>query len=389
MPSFALSPAPPLSLSPMTPVIYHPRYLDYWFGPQHPFSPVRQRMLLDLLDELGYSLNPVMPEAATREEVLSVHGEAFVEQVEAASTGRPLPDAVEFGLDTMDVPTFPGMDAATRYIVGGTLHGARMMADGSARRVLQFGGGLHHAQHAAASGFCVYNDLSVAIRHLTGRGLRVAYIDIDVHHGDGVQALHYAEPDVLTLSLHESGRYLFPGTGGVYEMGEGAGKGFKLNVPLEPGTADDSYLDTFERVVPHALSWFGPDVLVVQGGSDAHQGDPLAHLKLTSHAYLHLYRRLVELAEEHTKGRALFTLGGGYDFDATTRVWAMLYLILQDLPLPEMLPQGWLDRWSTRLRTTLTPTLHDASSTRTPGPVAVQNRTVSQRLMEAVVHYWN
>ncbi len=372
----------------MIPVVYHPRYLDYWFGPQHPFSPLRQRMLIELIEALGYSLNPVLPEPATREEVLSVHSEAFVEQVEAASTGAPLPDATDYGLDTMDVPTFPGMDEATRYLVGGTLHAARLVADGAAQRVLQLGGGLHHAHHALASGFCVYNDISVAIRSLTRSGLRVAYVDIDVHHGDGVQWLHYEDHDVMLISLHESGRYLYPGTGGIHEIGEGGGKGLKLNVPLEPGTGDDSYLDAFERVVPHALAWFGADVLLVECGADAHQRDPLAHLSLSTYAYEQIFRRLIELADEHTGGRAVFALGGGYDFDSTIRIWALLYLLLQGQDLPNSLPMAWLSKWQDWLHTALTPTLHDPSPTQSTETVIAQNRHVSQRLMEAVVHYW-
>ncbi|HET6569427.1 MAG TPA: acetoin utilization protein AcuC [Rhodothermales bacterium] len=373
----------------MAPVVYHPRYLDYWFGPQHPFSPLRQRMLIDLLETMGHAFDPVLPQPATREEIRAIHSEAYVQQVEAASTGCPLPDASDYGLETMDVPTFQGMDTATRYLVGGTLHAARMVADGSARRVLQLGGGLHHAQHALASGFCVYNDLSAAIRHFEGCGLRVAYIDVDVHHGDGVQWLHYSDPALLNLSLHESGRYLFPGTGTIHEIGDGAGKGLKLNVPLEPGTSDDSYLEEFERVVPHALAWFGPDVLLIQAGADAHLQDPLAHLRLSTHAYEALFRRLIQLSDAHTEGRAVFTLGGGYDFDAATRVWALLYFLLQDEPLPGRLPQDWLDRWRDRLQTTLTPTLHDPEPTTSSGQVVAHNRQVTQRLLETVVPCWS
>lgn len=373
----------------MVPVVYHPHYLDYWFGPQHPFSPLRQRMLIDLLGQLGHHFDPTTPEAATREEILAIHSESYVEQVEAASTGCPLPDASDYGLETMDVPTFQGMDEAARYLVGGTLHAARMVADGSARRVLQLGGGLHHAQHALASGFCVYNDLSAAIRHFEARGLRVAYIDIDVHHGDGVQWLHYDDHTVLNINFHESGRYLFPGTGMIHEIGEGAGKGLKLNVPLEPGTGDDSYLEEFERVVPHALAWFGPDVLLIQAGADAHERDPLAHLRLSTHAYVSLFERLIQLADEYTEGRAVFTLGGGYDFDATTRVWAILYHLLQGQPLPGRLPQDWLARWEDRLQTTLTPTLHDPESTTSSDLVTAQNRLVAQRLLETVAPHWS
>lgn len=373
----------------MVPVVYHPAYRDYYFGPEHPFSPVRLEMLLDLLSALGHEVAPVAPAAAPREALLAVHAADFVAQVEAAGSGEPAPDAARYGLGTPDVPAFAGMDAAARHLVGGTLHAARRAAEGAV--VLQLGSGLHHAQHARAAGFCVYNDLAVAIEALRQEGLRVAYVDVDVHHGDGVQALFYDAPDVLTLSLHETGQYLYPGTGFVYELGEGAGRGYKLNVPLEPFTTDDSYLDAFERVVPHALAWFQPDVLVVQCGADAHFRDPLADLLLTTHAYETLFRRLLALARG--VGRAVFTLGGGYDPDATTRVWALLYLLLQEQPLPERLPETWRARWQARLGAAPSPTLHDAPAAFDIPPerqaaIARQNRGLSQRLMETAVVHW-
>ena len=375
----------------MVQLIYRPEYQLYHFGPQHPFSPVRQQAFLSLLEALGYKPDAIQADPASRDDVLTAHSEAYVAQVEAASTGNPLPKAGQYGLGTVDVPVFNGMDLATRYLVGGTLRAAEMILAGEASVVLQLGGGLHHAQRELASGFCVYNDLSIAIRRLTSRGFRVAYVDIDVHHGDGVQWLHYDDPKVLTISLHESGQYLFPGTGGVHELGEGGGKGFKLNVPLEPETSDASYLEVFERVVPHALSWFQPDVLVVPCGADAHFKDPLADLLLTTRAYETLFKRLVELARQYAKGRALFTLAGGYDLDATVRVWMILYLTLAGVPLPDEIPSEWLKEWEARLNTILTPTLHDPPlplRVRHSESIAMQNRHVSIRLMETAVKYW-
>lgn len=177
-------------------VIYRDEYRLYNFGPQHPFSPVRLEMLTSLLQALGVWRDPLPPPEASREEVLSVHSERLVKRVEAASRGERVPDLEHYGLGTGDTPVFPGMDRAARVLVGGTLEGARRILAGE-KRVLQLGGGLHHAQYDRASGFCVYNDLSVAIRHLTRAGLWVAYLDIDVHHGDGVQWIHYEEKEVL------------------------------------------------------------------------------------------------------------------------------------------------------------------------------------------------
>jgi acetoin utilization protein AcuC len=376
----------------MATLLFHDRYLDYNFGPEHPFSPVRQRMTMDLLEALGHPAEAVAPPVARRDDVRRVHSESFVEAVEAASAGTAPPQAREYGLDTGDVPVFDGMDAAARGLVGGTLHGAQLIADGRARRVLQFGGGLHHAREDRASGFCVYNDLSVAIDALRAHDLRVAYVDVDVHHGDGVQFLHYDDPAVLTLSLHETGRALFPGTGGVQEVGRGLGKGFSLNVPLAPFTESDSYLDAFERVVPYALSHFQPDVVVAQCGADAHFNDPLADLLLTTHAYEQIFRRLLALADDHADGRLLCTLGGGYRLDGVSRIWALLALLMRGHDLPEALPEDYRARWDARLDDPLTPTLHDRTRTfevERRASIEEQNRRASEQAMEQVAAHWH
>jgi acetoin utilization protein AcuC len=348
-------------------------------------------MLVDLLDALDVWASPTDPPVATRDDVLRVHAASLVTQVEAAGAGHPEPDARQFGIDTADVPVFDGMDAATRGLVGGTLHGARLIADGTATRALQLGGGLHHARRDLASGFCVYNDLSVAIHALREAGLRVAYLDIDVHHGDGVQWIHYDDPEVLTLSLHESGRYLFPGTGSVSELGEEPGHGLSLNVPLEPYTENESYLECFDRVVPYAMAQFDPDVIVAQCGADAHASDPLADLMLTTQAYEQLFRQIMNLADDHTGGRLLLTLGGGYRFDATVRIWAMLYLMATGQDLPETLPADWRERWEARRGESVSSTLHDKPrSFDVPrrDTIVEQNRRVSKRLMEMVAPIW-
>lgn len=188
----------------MTTLIYRPEYAGYDFGPNHPFTSSRLAMLLDLLWALGHQIEPVAAPAATREEVLSVHDEACVAMVEALDRGETQPKAKRFGLGTPDNPVFPSMDLAARWLVGGTLHGARLLLAGKETRVLQVGGGLHHAQKDRAAGFCLYNDLAVAIRAFVDQGWRVAYLDIDLHHGDDVQNLFYDNDQVLTLSLHET-----------------------------------------------------------------------------------------------------------------------------------------------------------------------------------------
>ncbi len=375
------------------PVIYSPHYQLYNFGPRHPFSPVRLEMLLDLLEHLGHPAQFVEPSQATREEVRSVHLESFVRRVEAAGRGERTPDFDHYGIGTADTPIFAGMDEAARWLVGGTLTAARMISTGKAKEVLQLGGGLHHAQKDLASGFCIYNDLSVAIRHLTDQGLRVAYLDIDVHHGDGVQWIHYDEPGVLTFSIHESGRYLYPGTGYIHEIGKAEGTGRKLNIPLEPFTEDDSYLEVLQMGLEPALRWFRPDAMVIQCGADAHYLDPLAEILLTTRVYTKIFPLLRQYVADFSGGNAVYTLGGGYSLDATSRIWAILYLTLQDLPLPDHLPEPWLRRWGTQLGHLLTHTLLDPEGSYSEIPrkpeIERRNRHVTERMLEAVRPYWN
>ena len=376
----------------MPTVIYSPAYRAYSFGDEHPFSPVRVEMALDLVGALGHSVETLEPAPATREELLGAHSEAYVRRVEEMSAGVPVSDAPAYGLGTQDTPAFRGMDEAARLLVGGTLHGARLISAGRANRVLQFGGGLHHARRAFAAGFCIYNDVAIAIRELSARGLRTAYIDVDVHHGDGVQEILYEDPAVLTVSLHESGQFLFPGSGEIRELGAGAGRGLKLNVPLQPFTAGESYREVFGQVIPLALRHFRPDVLVVQAGADAHFDDPLADLMLTTGDYEFLFRKILEWAGEFAAGRVLFTLGGGYSLRATPRVWAILYLVLHDLPVGPGIPEAWRRKWKGALGEDLPESFHDSG----PGSIDVanryeiahRNRQAAERLLDLARRYW-
>lgn len=376
----------------MAAVIYHPAYGSYSFGDRHPFSPRRVEMALDLLDSLGHPVTPAAPAPATREDVLTVHEDYYVRRVEALSRGEEVPDAPRYGLGTPDTPAFRGMDEAARWHVGGTLEAARAIVEGGERRVVQLGGGLHHAQRNFASGFCVYNDLAIAIQWLAAKGFWVAYVDIDVHHGDGVQQILYDDRRVLTVSLHESGKFLFPGSGEVRELGSGVGRGLKLNLPLEPFTEGRSWLDVFDAVVPAALRHFRPGVIVVQAGADAHYADPLADLMLTTRDYEAVFRRLLALADELTAGRVLFTLGGGYSFSAAARIWSILCLLVRDLPIPDRVPGAWSDRWRDAAGGELPPSLHDPELPPDAVPnreeIARKNRQTAERLLDAARPYW-
>jgi len=376
----------------MTTLIHRPEYAGYDFGPEHPFTPARLAMLLDLIRSLGHPALTIAAPAATREDILTIHDEAFVATVEALDRGETRPEAERFGLGTPDNPIFPGMDLAARWLVGGALHGARMLMEGTETRVLQLGGGLHHAQRDRAAGFCMYNDLAVAIRAFVDHGWRVAYLDIDLHHGDGVQNLFYDNDQVLTVSLHETGHYLYPGTGHIHELGAGSARGLSVNIPLEPFTEPESYLEAFEAVVPQTLEQFSPHVLVVQAGADAHFADPLGDLALTTQTFETLYRRILELVATRTKGRVLFTLGGGYEAQVVARVWTILYLTLMELPIPEALPEAWLERWQHLLGPEVGRTLHDPEPAfpELPGRAerARRNQDVVGRLLDSLLRYW-
>jgi acetoin utilization protein AcuC len=230
------------------------------------------------------------------------------------------------------------------------------------------------------------------MRYLINKGLWVAYLDIDVHHGDGVQEILYNEEHVLTISLHESGQFLFPGTGEIHELGTGAGRGMKLNIPLQPYTEGESYLEVFEKVLPAALQRFGPGVLLVQAGADAHYSDPLADLMLTTRDYERIFRCILEYADRYANGRVIFTLGGGYSLVAVPRVWAILYLLINDLPIVRDLPADWVLKWSQRLGQKLPSTLHDPNPGYPELPqrpeIARHNRREADRLLEATSRFW-
>lgn len=345
-----------------TAFIHSPETQNYDLGAHHPFKAIRPEATRSLLEHAGILEPSVVLRSppATEADLLEVHARAYVSRVERASRGETVPDHLEYGIGTSDTPIFDGMHEATLAVVGATLEAARLVSSGAYHRAVNLSGGLHHASRDKGSGFCVYNDLSVAIRHLQSQGLRVAYIDVDAHHGDGVQWIHYDDPKVLTISLHETGRYLFPGTGFTFELGRGDGLGYSLNVPLEPFTENASYLEALERVLDPALRWFQPDVIVLQAGADAHQFDPLADLALTVPGFERIFGLISNLADAHAGGRIVATGGGGYaTWTVVPRVWGALYAALEGKSLPMNLPRTWLLRWQTHTPEPLPQTMTD------------------------------
>lgn len=322
----------------------------YDFGPQHPLRPGRVILSAELARENGLFELPhvslVEPRIATAAELLSVHDPDYVAAITRIGEGDWDPtDQLNWGVGPGDNPPFTGMHDASALVAGSALVAAGSLLTG-ADHVWYPAGGLHHAMPDRASGFCIYDDPAIAIRSLLDSGVeRVAYLDVDVHHGDGVQQIFWNEPRVLTISLHESGRYLFPGTGFVHEIGGGDAKGTSVNVALPPYTGDDAYLAAFERVVPPLLASFRPQVLFTQLGCDTHRSDPLAHLQLTTRAWRRLATWMHQLAHEHTQGRWIATGGGGYSVGAVPRGWAMYFAELcGGLEIAEELPETWRER---------------------------------------------
>ncbi|MFD6450770.1 acetoin utilization protein AcuC, partial [Nocardia sp. NPDC060220] len=254
---------------------------------------------------------------------------------------------VLYGLGTADNPVFPKMHEAASVIVGGTLAAAREIAAGRTRRAVSIGGGMHHAMPDSAAGFCVYNDAAIAISWLLDHGFdRIAYLDVDVHHGDGVQRAFYADPRVLTVSIHQHPATLWPNTGWPEETGVGAAEGTSINLPLLPGTRDAQWLRGFHAVVPGAVAAFRPQIIISQCGVDTHREDPLADLELTVDGQRAAFLAMRDLADEHAEGRWLAIGGGGYGVvRVVPRAWTHLLAAALDRPLaPETpVPADWID----------------------------------------------
>ena len=331
-------------------MVWQDDFVRYDFGPSHPLTPVRLELTTLLARELGLFDHPgvrvIGAAVATDEVLLTVHHADYLAAVKRASLPPYLAEP-GYGLGTDDVPVFADMHQASARVAEGSRQVALAVWRGEALHGLNYCGGLHHAMPAAASGFCVYNDVAVAITGLLDAGAtRVAYVDVDVHHGDGVEQIFWDDDRVLTISLHESGRYLFPGTGHPTDTGGPRAQGGAVNVAFPPGTGDAAWLRAFDAVVPPLLRAFRPEVLVTQHGCDSHLLDPLAHLTLSLDAQVASYRALHELAHQVCDGRWVATGGGGYEYvDVVPRAWAHLLGIAAHQPVdPDTpVPAGWHD----------------------------------------------
>lgn len=328
---------------------YGPELESYRFGPTHPMQPERFSAAVSLMrswDLLGPGngariLTPVM---AADSDLLLAHTADYIAAVREADDDPYAADS-RYGLGPGDTPAFAGMHRAAGLAVGATLLATRAVTTGDALRAFSPAGGLHHAHRDRAAGFCIYNDCVVAIERtvLDQPAVRIAYVDIDAHHGDGVQEAFYGRADVLTLSVHESGSYLYPGTGHPREIGEGPGLGAALNVALPPYADDQCYREVLQRAIVPAVTEFAPDLIFLQGGADTHRADPLTHLALSVAGYADLVGGIVALADTVCDGRLIMAGGGGYEpYSAVPRMWACAMALLLGRDIPATVPPEWL-----------------------------------------------
>ena len=309
--------------------LHSPEMEKFSYPPDCPFKTQRAGQTRALVASLGLltgdDRSEVAPRPATRAELEKFHSARYLDILQSASEGNLSPDALTVGLCTPDCPVFPGLYDYACLAEGATLTGAELVLSGQADAAFNPSGGYHHAHAECAAGFCYVNDMALACLKLAERGKRVLYLDLDAHHCDGVQEAVYERADVMTISFHESGRSLFPGTGFENEIGSGAGRGYCVNVPLPISTYDDAYLRAFHRIVPPLIQAFNPDVLVVELGMDVLAGDPLTHLNLTNNVHAEILPQLLSCGKP-----ILATGGGGYDVDNTVRGWALAWKIFAD-----------------------------------------------------------
>ncbi len=324
--------------------VFSEDYFRYDYGPYHPLRMQRLKLAYELIQAYGLLGLPdqlvLTTQPATLEDVAVFHRPEYIDLLRRCNQeGEPWRDVESCGLGQGDNPIFDGLWDWSLLTTGASLQCARIVADNKAQIAFNIAGGLHHAMPARASGFCYVNDIVVAIYELLRRELRVAYLDVDAHHGDGVQDAFYDTDQVLTISLHQHGRTLFPGTGFVYETGRGRGMGYAVNIPLYPGTDDEIYLSVFRELVPDLLAAYEPDVLVTQLGVDTLYNDPLANLSMTTQGFLEVVGIIKDL------GLPWVALGGGgYHIVNVARAWTLAWARMNDADPPDPLPESFLEQ---------------------------------------------
>ncbi|MFO7555166.1 MAG: acetoin utilization protein AcuC [Desulfobacterales bacterium] len=324
-------------------LVFSDRLNRHSYGPNHPLKVERLRITMDLIEAYGLFDHPEMPWVEAREadekDVRLVHTPEYLEVLRQANTGQTPAKSWQYGLGSGDNPVFPGLYDWSLLVTGATLECIRQVRFENRRIAFNIAGGLHHAQPARSSGFCYLNDPAIGIARMIQDGLRVVYLDLDVHHGDGVEAVFYNTDQVLTISIHQHGHSIFPGTGFPEEMGQGPGRGFAVNIPLAPGTDDDLYLRVFKETVPPLVHAYNPDVLVTQLGVDTFTTDPLASLNLTTDGFCKLIREI------KSWGLHWVALGGGgYNIMNVARAWTSAWAIMKGVQLSDDLPDDFVTK---------------------------------------------
>ena len=321
--------------------IYSDEFEKFDYSASHPLQPLRFKLTYELAKSYGLfkssQFHVIKPRACSVDDLLSVHSIDYVEAVEHYNADMPEWDMHAYGLNTPDNPIFPQVYEWSLLAVGAGLQATKLVEAGEAEIAFNIGGGQHHAFRNRASGFCYFNDIAIAIQYLVDKGYRVAYVDIDAHHGDGVQSIFYRSDRVLTISLHQSGFYAFPGTGFEREIGEEEGEGYAVNIPLLQGSDDEIFCYAFHETVPLLIDAFQPDILVTQLGADSLRTDPLASLEVTTSGF----SRVVAGLKELSPGKWIAFGGGGYDVFNVPRAWTLAWGIMNDADLPDMLPRHY------------------------------------------------
>ena len=361
--------------------IYGGTLTNPFFGEEHVLKPSRIQYTYELLECYKAFREPssrvVPPREATSDDLLPFHTPGYTEAVKSISDGETRFDPAAYNFSPYgDNPPYPGMFEAAIAPVGASLLAAQIVADGEADVAFNASGGLHHAAPNRASGFCIFNDVVIAINYLLGRGMRVCYIDIDAHHGDGVQNAFYSSNKVITISFHEWGKFLFPGTGDVDEIGVGDGAGYSVNIPFMPYADDETYLWVFPQLVPPLVESFKPDIVVTQLGADTHYLDPLTHLALTTEGYTELVRRMDSLSP-----RWLALGGGGYAEGVVPRMWTLAYGVMAGMEWPDEIPPEYQERYGIkRLRDSEKPAIDDGIKQQTHHFAEVVVKEIKERV---------
>jgi acetoin utilization protein AcuC len=324
-----------------TAFVYSREFEKFDYGPSHPLKTLRLKLTHELIKAYGLlslrDTHYAEAEMADEDDLVVFHDREYIEVLKAANSGISVAGAGYFGLGPGDNPVFKGLFDWSRLVTGASLRAAALVDSGEADIAFSISGGLHHAMPSRASGFCYVNDVVVAIMSLLKKGRRVAYIDIDAHHGDGVQEAFYETDRVLTISIHETGRMLFPGTGFEGDLGRGEGEGYSVNIPMPPSSDDELFLYAFGEIVPPLMEKFKPDIVVTQLGVDSFRNDPLAHLNYTTNGFCEVVGQLRDISP-----RWVALGGGGYDVANVARAWTLAWAVMNDSEIGDEIPPGFL-----------------------------------------------